>query len=79
MNLQVGASFAQIRDTHPWRQFQPSKLHHKEGLGELPNILVGVAMITSTVMEALSRHETTAKKLWHHAIKGDAAVRLIAR
>jgi hypothetical protein len=25
MNLQVGASFVQIRDTHPWRQFQPSK------------------------------------------------------
>ncbi len=45
-------------------------------LGEQPNIRVGVAMITSAP-EALALHEKMAKELWHRAIKGPAAVRLM--
>ncbi|MBT5050473.1 MAG: helix-turn-helix transcriptional regulator [Rhodospirillaceae bacterium] len=41
-------------------------------LGEQPNVLGGIAMITSAP-EALSLHERTVQDLWHRALKGPAA------
>jgi transcriptional regulator with XRE-family HTH domain len=45
-------------------------------LGEQPNISAGVGMITSAP-EALALHERTAEDLWHRAVKGRAAARLL--
>ena len=41
-------------------------------LGEQPNVLGGIAMITSAP-EALSLHERTVQDMWHRALKGPAA------
>lgn len=41
-------------------------------LGEQPNVLGGIAMITSAP-EALSLHERTVQDLWQRALKGPAA------
>src|SRR5690606_19573902 len=41
-------------------------------LGEQPNVLGGIAMITSAP-EALSLHERTVHDMWHRALKGPAA------
>lgn len=41
-------------------------------LGEQPNVLGGIAMITSAP-EALSLHERTVQDLWHRALKGPPA------
>ena len=41
-------------------------------LGEQPNVLGGIAMITSAP-EALSLHERTVQEMWQRALKGGAA------
>ena len=41
-------------------------------LGEQPNVLGGIAMITSAP-EALALHERTVQDMWHRALKGPAA------
>ena len=45
-------------------------------LGEHPNVLGGVAMITSAP-EALSLHERAVEDMWHRALKGPDAARFM--
>lgn len=45
-------------------------------LGEQPNVLSGIAMITSAP-EALDLHEKTVADMWHRAHKGEAAARFM--
>lgn len=45
-------------------------------LGEQPNVLGGIAMITSAP-EALSLHERTVQEMWRRAVKGPAAAKLM--
>lgn len=45
-------------------------------LGEQPNVLGGIAMITSAP-EALALHERTVNDMWQRALKGEAAARFM--
>ncbi len=79
----IGVQIGIVPDTLPHASFQIFRQPDRHvlalspfRLGEQPNIRVGVAMITSAP-EALALHEKMAKDLWHRAIKGPAAVRLM--
>ncbi len=79
----IGVQIGIVPDTLPHASFQIFRQPDRHilalspfRLGEQPNIRVGVAMITSAP-EALALHERMAKDLWHRAIKGPAAVRLM--
>jgi transcriptional regulator with XRE-family HTH domain len=79
----IGVQIGIVPDTLPHASFQIFRQPDRQvlalspfRLGEQPNIRVGVAMITSAP-EALALHEKMAKDLWHRALKGAAAVRLM--
>ncbi len=79
----IGVQIGIVPDTLPHASFQLFRQPDRQvlalspfRLGEQPNIRVGVAMITSAP-EALALHERMAKELWHRAVKGDGAVRLM--
>ncbi|MEA2987219.1 MAG: hypothetical protein QOD94_3473, partial [Alphaproteobacteria bacterium] len=79
----IGVQIGIVPDTLPHASFQIFRQPDRHilalspfRLGEQPNIRVGVAMITSAP-EALALHDKMAKELWHRAIKGPAAVRLM--
>ncbi len=47
-------------------------------LGELPNILTGVAMVTAAE-EAVELHEAMFKQLWSGAVRGSAGAVLLRK
>jgi transcriptional regulator with XRE-family HTH domain len=79
----IGVQIGIVPDTLPHASFQIFRQPDRRivalspfRLGEQPNIRVGVAMITSAA-EALDLHESMAKDLWRHALKGDPAVQFM--
>jgi transcriptional regulator with XRE-family HTH domain len=82
-NEPIGVQIGIVPGTLPHASFQIFRQPDRKvltlspfRLGEQPNISAGVGMITSAP-EALALHERTAEDLWHRAVKGRAAARLL--
>jgi transcriptional regulator with XRE-family HTH domain len=82
-NEPIGVQIGIVPGTLPHTSFQVFRQPDRKmltlspfRLGEHPNISAGVGMITSAP-EALALHEKTAEELWHRAVKGPAAARLL--
>lgn len=75
----IGIQIGVVRDTLPHTGFQIFRQPDRHvlmispfRLGEQPNVLVGVAMVTSAP-EPLALHQKAAQEMWKRAMKGPAA------
>lgn len=82
-NEPIGVQIGVVPGTLPHASFQIFRQPDRKvlalspfRLGEQPNVLGGIAMITSAP-EALSLHERTVQEMWQRALKGPAAARFM--
>ena len=82
-NEPIGVQIGIVPGTLPHASFQIFRQPDRKvlalspfRLGEQPNVLGGIAMITSAP-EALSLHERTVQDMWQRALKGHAAAKFM--
>ncbi len=82
-NEPIGVQIGIVPGTLPHASFQIFRQPDRKilalspfRLGEQPNVLGGIAMITSAP-EALSLHERTVQDMWQRALKGAAAAKFM--
>jgi transcriptional regulator with XRE-family HTH domain len=82
-NEPIGVQIGIVPGTLPHASFQIFRQPDRKilalspfRLGEQPNVLGGIAMITSAP-EALTLHERTVQDMWQRALKGEAAAKFM--